>query len=398
MYWLVVMLPEYDVVVVGGGPAGSMAAYEVAKLGGKVCLLEKDRDIGYPVRCGEAAGSSGIEEFFDIKRTWVAEKIQGVTLVSPNGKEVEVNFSSKTGYILNRRIFDYDLSRYASNIGAEIYTKAYVKNLIIENNFVTGVKFDYLGEEKIVKSKIVIGADGISSRIGRWGGIKTNVKMKDMESAIQYSVSNIDVKRNNMVMYVGEKYAPGGYLWIFPKGNRFANIGLGISGKHSRFKSAKNYLDEFMEKKFPNASLHTTMCGGVPCARPMRNPINNGLMLVGDAAHQINPLTGGGITSGMKGGSIAGKVAADAIKTGDYSIDFLKTYSSIMWSSFGKNYERFYKIKDSIQGLTDNDINSIAQKVETIPLSRRTLTSVFKATVFKKPSLIIDVMKAFSGV
>ena len=69
-----------------------------------------------------------------------------------------------------------------------------------------------------------------------------------------------------------------------------------------------------------------------------------------------------------------------------------------MWSSFGKNYERFYKIKDSIQGLTDNDINGIAQKVETIPLNKRTLTSVFKVTVFKKPSLIIDVMKAFSGV
>jgi digeranylgeranylglycerophospholipid reductase len=158
-----------------------------------------------------------------------------------------------------------------------------------------------------------------------------------MESAIQYSVSNIDIKRNNMIMYVGEKYAPGGYLWIFPKGNRFANVGLGISGKYSKHKSAKNYLDEFMKKKFPNASILTTMCGGVPCARPMKNPINNGLMLAGDAAHQINPLTGGGITSGMKGGSIAGKVAADAIKIGDYSKDFLKNYSSLMWNSFGKN-------------------------------------------------------------
>ena len=392
------MLLEYDVIVVGGGPAGSMAAYEIAKSGRKVCLLEKDRDIGYPVRCGEAAGSSGIKEFFNVEESWVAERIKGITLVSPDDKEIEVAFSSKTGYILNRRIFDYDLSRYASNVGAEIYTKSYVKSLIIENNYVIGLKLDHLGKEKEIKCKIVIGADGLGSRIGRWGDIDTKVKMKDMESAIQYSVSNIDIKRNNMVMYVGKKYAPGGYLWIFPKGNRFANIGLGISGKYSKNKSAKEYLDDFMGKKFPNASIHTTMCGGVPCSLPMRNPINNGLMLVGDAAHQINPLTGGGITSGMKGGSIAGKVASSAISSGDYSKDYLKKYSNEMWKSFGKNYERFYKIKDSIQHLTDDDINDIACKVEAVPKNKRTLTSVFKATVFKKPSLIIDVVKAFSGV
>ena len=89
------MKSRYDVVVVGGGPSGSMAAKLAAEGGVSVCLLEKDRDIGYPVRCGEAAGSSGIEEFFDIKKTWVAEKIQGVTLVSPDGKEVEVKAMNK---------------------------------------------------------------------------------------------------------------------------------------------------------------------------------------------------------------------------------------------------------------------------------------------------------------
>ena len=87
------MQSNYDIIIVGGGPSGSMAAYEAAKAGAKVCLLEKDRDIGYPVRCGEAAGSSGIEEFFKIQESWIAERISGITLVSPNQKEIEVNFS-----------------------------------------------------------------------------------------------------------------------------------------------------------------------------------------------------------------------------------------------------------------------------------------------------------------
>ena len=134
---------KYDVVVVGGGPSGSMAAWEAAKGGASVCMLEKDRDIGYPVRCGEAAGESGLKQFVDIKDSWVAERITGAKLGSPSGKLVDVEFKSETGFILNRRVFDYDLSRYAANAGAEVYTKAYVKNISNENGQVNGVVLDY---------------------------------------------------------------------------------------------------------------------------------------------------------------------------------------------------------------------------------------------------------------
>tara|TARA_Y100000588_G_C14273748_1_gene933425 strand:+ start:2654 stop:3835 length:1182 start_codon:yes stop_codon:yes gene_type:complete len=389
---------NYDIIVVGGGPAGSMASREVAKKGVSVCMLEKDRDIGYPVRCGEAAGKSGLEKLVEIKDNWIAEEIDGAKLGAPSGILVDVDFSSETGFILNRRIFDYDLSREAANAGAEIYTKAYVKNILKVNNNVVGVIVDYLGEEHHVTAKIVIGADGLTSRIGRWAGIKTQVRMKDMESAVQYSVANIDVISNKMIMYVGNKIAPGGYLWVFPKGKNFANIGIGISGKYSKSKSAKEYLDEFMKAEYPDAAILTTMCGGVPCPKPMKNPISNGLMLVGDAAHQINPVTGGGITSGMRGGWIAGQVAADAIIKGKYLEKDLCEYPKIMWKTFGKKYDRLYKIKEAIGKLTDDDLNHIADKVLSIPNNKRTLNSVFKAAVFKKPSLVIDVMKAFTGI
>ena len=389
---------KYDVVVVGGGPAGSMAAWEAAKGDVSVCMLEKDRDIGYPVRCGEAAGESGLRQFVEIEDSWIAEKITSVKLVSPNLTSVDIDFSTETGYILNRRIFDYDLSRYAANAGAEVYTKAYVKNVLANNGEVNGVVLDYLGEEKQIQAKIVIGADGLTSRVGRWAGLKTLVRMKDMESAVQYSVANVDIEPNKMIMYVGRNHAPGGYLWVFPKGKKFANIGIGISGKYSKHKSAQKYLDEFMEREYPDAAILTTMCGGVPCAKPMEKPVADGIMLVGDAAHQINPMTGGGIVAGMKGGWIAGQVAAEAIKKNDYSEDSLLEYPKRMRKDFGKNHERFYKIKEVTEKLTNEELDSIAEKVLSIPDNKRTLTSVFKAAVFKKPTLIIDVLKVFSGV
>jgi digeranylgeranylglycerophospholipid reductase len=392
------MQASYDVVVVGGGPAGSMAAREIAKGGVSVCILEKDRDIGYPVRCGEAAGHSGLIQFVQLKESWIAEKITGLTLVSPSGFEVDVEFSAEIGYILNRRIFDYDLSRYAANEGAEVYTKAYVKDLLRQNGCVEGVVLDYMGEEKEIKAKIVIGADGLTSQVGRWAGLKTQVRMKDMESAVQYSVSNVDLNNNKMRMYMGRKYAPGGYLWVFPKGDRFANIGIGVSGKYSQDKSPKRYLDEFMDREYPHAAIHTTMCGGVPCASPMKKPIADGLMLVGDAAHQINPMTGGGIVSGMKGGWIAGQVAAEAVKKGNYSEITLQAYPYRMHKEFGKKHDRYYNIKETVQHLSDQNLDSIAEKVLSIPQHKRTLSSIFKAAVYKKPSLIVDVMKVFAGV
>ena len=389
---------KYDVVVVGGGPAGSMAAWEVAKGGVSVCMLEKDRDIGYPVRCGEAVGESGLRQFVEIEDSWIAEKITSVKLVSPNLTSVDIDFAAETGYILNRRIFDYDLSRYAANAGAEVYTKAYVKNVLANNGQTNGVVLDYLGEEKQIQAKIVIGADGLTSRVGRWAGLKTLVRMKDMESAVQYSVSNVDIEPNKMIMYVGMNHAPGGYIWVFPKGKKFANIGIGISGKYSKHKSAQKYLDEFMDREYPDAAILTTMCGGVPCAKPMEKPVANGIMLVGDAAHQINPMTGGGIVAGMKGGWIAGQVAAEAIQNNDYSENGLIAYPKRMRKDFGKNHERFYKIKEATEKLTSEELDSIAEKVLSIPHDKRTLTSVFKAAVFKKPTLIIDVLKVFAGV
>ncbi len=392
------MKDRYDVVVVGGGPGGSMAAFKAAKGGASVCILEKDRDIGYPVRCGEAIGESGLKQFGDIQPEWIAASITDFRLVSPNGTRIDTRFSGQKGFILHRRIFDYDLCIKAASAGADVFTKAYVSGLMIEDGYVTGVRLNHLGDEKVVRSHIVIAADGVESRVGRWAGIRTNVKMKDMESCMQYSVANVDINPNRIDFFVGDVYAPGGYLWVFPKGDNSANIGIGISGAHTQQYNAKKLLDDFISREYPKAAKLTSMCGGVPCASPLKDAVKNGLILVGDAAHQVNPMTGGGIISAMKGGWIGGGIAAESILTHDYSASFLNRYNQVVRKDFGDTHHRFHRIKEVISSLTDRELDSIAQNIGKIPEDKRTLTQIFKACVVKKPSLILDVIKVFAGV
>lgn len=382
----------YDIVIVGAGPAGTTAARFAAEQGVSVLVLEKDRDVGYPVRCGEAVSKDGIEPFIQPDSKWIASTINSFILISPDETEVKINFS-RTGYILERRIFDYELGKLATKAGAQILTKAYAYDLIKDNGKITGVRFEHNGETKEVRCKIIIGADGVESRIGRFAGIKTHTKISDMECCVQFTVSNISVNPNACYFYFGQEYSPGGYLWIFPKGSDSANIGLGIGGDKAKQRSPISYINHFLEKKFPLVPKLTMISGGVPCSFTLEEIVKENVMLVGDAARQVNPLSGGGITSGMIGGSIAGEIAGKAIR--ENNLKLLMEYPKIWHKRVGKRHEIYYRIKNAIYNFSDETLNSIAHSAVKIPEAERTLLSIFKIALFDKPSLLFDFAKIF---
>lgn len=383
---------EYDVIVVGAGPSGTTAARFAALQGVSVLVLEKDRDVGYPVRCGEAVSKEGIEPFIAPDSKWIASTINSFVLVAPDETEVKINFS-RTGYILERRIFDYELGKLATKAGAQILTKAYVYDLLWNDGKISGVKFEHNGEKYEVRAKIVIGADGVESRIGRFAGIKTATKISDMECCVQFTVSNISVDPNSCYFYFGQNYSPGGYLWIFPKGSDSANVGLGIGGDKAKLRSPISYMNSFIEKKFPFVSKLTMISGGVPCSFTLEEIVKDNLMLVGDAARQVNPLSGGGIVSGMIGGSIAGEIAGKAIRENNFKL--INKYPKLWHERVGKRHEIYYKIKNAIYNFSDETLNSIAHSAIKIPENERTLQSIFKIALVDKPSLLLDFLKIF---
>jgi len=386
------MKKEYDIIVVGAGPAGSIAARYAAEQGVSVLMLEKDRDVGYPVRCGEAISKAGVEEFIEPNPKWIAATISKFSFNSPNGTEVILDFG-EAGYVLERRIFDYELARTAADAGAEILTRAYVNGLIFDNGKVSGVKYEYQGEQKELKAKVVIAADGVESRVGRWAGLTTHIDFRDMESAVQITAANIPVDQNTLYFYFGQDYAPQGYFWIFPKGDKKANIGLGVSGLIGKKKSALTFLNSFMERYYPSAPVLTTIAGGVPCSITLNKISTPGIMLVGDAARQVNPLSGGGIASGMIGGSIAGRIAAEAVKVNN--LNHILTYDKAWQDRLGKRHEIFDKIKNGIYNFSDEKFNNIAHAINKVPYQKRTLGRVFTTALINQPSLLVDVARVF---
>lgn len=391
---------EWDIIIVGGGPAGIFAALKAAEKGKSVLLLERKREMGVPVRCGEAVGEKDLSSYVDIDKRWISSEINSFILVLPNGKEVKLKSNIYSGYIINRDLFEYDMAAQAAEKGAKIKMKANVRELIRKNDGTpAGVRVMEAGIMQDYYAKVIIAADGVESRIARQAGVNTALKPEDIEPCVQVTASNIHLPEPALYLYVGFCYAPGGYAWVFPKANHCANIGLGINGKYSKSsRPAAYYMENFMQRFFPDASIQRYIAGGVPVSTNLKPLTKNNLLIAGDAGRMVNPLNGGGITHAIYSGIQAGKTAADTCEHPGKMAAYFSLYEKNIRRKFGKNHEHQYRIKDVVYQLTDEVYNRIGEEVLKIDIKKRSFLTLFRHVVKHKPEFLSDVFRAFSGI
>lgn len=381
-------MEEWDVVVVGAGPAGLCAAIELMKENLKVIVLDRKQEIGCPKRCAEGLSLRWFKKMnLKPKKEWAVNEIKGAELYAPNGKSIKMKTQKIQGFVLERKMFEKYLAIEAVKKGAKILLKNQVVSAERKEN---GVELN-VEENKIIKKifcKIVIACDGVDSLTAKMLGMNTKLDLKETDSGYQYEMTGIKGYDEKLLhLFFGTNVAPRGYIWIFPKRKGTANVGIGIGAYEKE--TAKYYLDKWIEtqKGLKNGSIIEVNAGVIPVGGFLEKMHADHLLVAGDAGHMVDPIHGGGIGIAMEGGRLAGKHAIIALKSKKFLEKDLEKYTKEWYDISGHHLMRRLKGRHLLEKLNDDDFNYMVESInidEALKIGNGTLTKKDKAILFTK--------------
>jgi len=388
-----------DIVVVGAGPSGSMTARTAAGQGADVILLEEHAHVGLPIACAEGLSldglkDAGVEPTSDI----TCQRITRVQVYTPNKKYIELTSSDWVGYILNRDVFDRVLSEMAVDAGAKLMTGTKALGVLRHNGVISGVHARRDGKALRIEAKVVIGADGYASTVrksaglGRW--------FPDFVTLAQYRLGSLSLDEPDVnEFHIGSQVAPGAYAWIFPKSAEVANVGLGVRRIHTE--SPLAYLKRFVDSdpRFRDAEVLMTNGGITPVSGIVDKVVDDGVMLVGDAAGQLIPCTGAGVHSGVVAGRMAGEVATHAVDEGDISASRLSEYERRFDPYWGKRIRDSGRVVEMLDRFSDEDLNIFAEVLtgeDVVALANgKNIAGALARVVTRAPLKIIKLVASY---
>ena len=348
------MSNDYDVVIVGGGPAGLAAAESAAIRGARTLVLERQNEIGYPVH------TSGGSWIHDMRALGIPEHlyhpVHTIYFVSPK-REVPLNYNPAVACVLDVRGVYQHLAGRAIAAGAQVRVRHTVEQTLVENGRVIGITAKNHTSERItLRAPITIDASGFSRHVG----VRT-----DMGKAFhrygygaEYDLYAPNYPQDELYLIMGSQFAPSGYAWAFPRGNGRVRLGVGVLHP-DRDEDARIYLDHVMRNlpqlrdKFQGASPVEYHTGLFPSEGPVEHFSRDGLLLAGDAGGHGSTLVGEGIRFAIYSGQMAGEVAAEAIKEGNTSTSFLERFDKRWRARFGRDMDISYMINKRIAAYSD---------------------------------------------
>jgi len=347
---------NYDVVVVGGGPAGLSAAWSSAKKGLSVAILERDEAIGQNVR---TSGVTWIKEAksFGIPSEYYNE-IRNYAFYSSNNHVLKKSEIAQAAVLDVRKTYQF-LAYQAASAGADIFLKTTVTDAIKnEKGKLSGVKATSLKEDLIINSKLVIDASGFYSVVGRSLGLVLPWKRFGAGAEYEAYVDKIDF--DTWYIMVGSQYSPAGYAWIFPLGKNKVRIGVGVGKPNSQADASKLLIELLQKRPKPLNDLGRIVpiefhYGLIPNEGLRQSTIDDNLILVGYSAGQANPLVLEGIRYAIEFGRDAGRIGGQAVIQGDTSKGSLKSYEETMKKAIGSKIAAAIKVQYRWLNLSDQE-------------------------------------------
>ena len=335
------MQRSVDLVVAGAGPGGLYAAVQALKRGLKVHVFDKKTVVGVPVKCGEyfpvrkemeylLPSAGDYMHVFDVPQDAVDNFCKTIRVISPKGREFEFDFEA---YVLDRTRLEQDVAKKVVDLGGTIELGTPVDLFNNDGELVVGKS-----KAESVTAKVVIAADGFPSKVARSAGILTEDYLTPNNIAINYEylMGDLGVDQSVTEMYFGMEFAPGGYGWIIPKGSGTANVGIGIRTSFSERNDGKGYLDYFLREcdltkhKLEGGKPGPMIADVLPVDGPLKSTYSDHVMAVGDAAAMVMPTNGGGISTAMITGEIAGQIAADHVQKGVPLSEYERRWKQVM--------------------------------------------------------------------
>jgi digeranylgeranylglycerophospholipid reductase len=348
------MSDNYEVLVVGGGPAGLAAGEAAARQGVRTLILERQNEIGYPIH---TSGGSWIKDMQALNiPEHLYHPVKTIYFLSPH-REVAFNYPTPVCCVVDIRGLYQHLATRAVAAGAELRVRHTVDKVLTEQGRVTGVTAKTHKSERIeVKADVTIDASGFSRHIG----VRTDMGQAFHRYGFgaEYDLYAPNYPQDELFLIMGSAYAPNGYAWAFPRGNGRVRLGIGVIHPDSE-DDARSYLDSIMQDipqlatRFKGASPLEYHTGLFPSEGPVESFTRDGLILAGDSGGHGSTLVGEGIRFAIYSGLMAGEVASEAIKAGNTSIERLRTFDRQWRARFGRDMDISYLINKHIAAYSD---------------------------------------------
>jgi len=391
--------PDYDVVIAGGGMAGLITAASIgyySKGKAHVLIVDRNRE-DEPGRktnngwtCGDATSKRSLDYLADhigirYGSPELEHPVKGVYVYSPD-RQTKVLFEGE-GYLFNRKVAPRRQVNDAKKFGTEFIFGATAERLTSEDGRITGVtgrKSD--GSTFSYTAKVTIDATGSSSTLRRFMPIPSMIEKEiDPDDVVGTGRYILDFEPaadqpeffspDYCIIHLDQFIAPAGYAWVFPKGKKKVNIGLGVSHsglarRNRRFglnDNLQSLIDKYLADNpvIKNYSQPTDDANSgntkgnwqVPVRRHNDCMVANGFAVVGDSAWMPRPIDAGGISPAIYGGTILGKVVAGALEAGDTSEAELWKYNVEYMNTHGYPMASFEVLRRYLQTVTDEQIN-----------------------------------------